>query len=263
MADGKRLSSAGKVATPKLGDQSILNDSHLFKVIGKRLEPAASPRSTPEDALCSSPRPSDDVAAHTGAPHRVKITTTVANHVLEGTVFAADPVLNAVAVNTAPAPPNPSTNLATQPGNFHVVSIPNIQKFEILSDGAGADSFENATPTIASLDLGALKAREEAAVRKLLEKEEHRNREVSSEVQELYDAFNRTLPMRWHGTTMIINDAVLLGPPYTVNDLKAAEGKERNIDHIKRIMEGYLAKKRSGGANRPGVATPIPPRKGG
>ncbi|KKY26545.1 hypothetical protein UCDDS831_g01205 [Diplodia seriata] len=236
MADAKRLSSAGKVATPKLGDQSILNDSHLFKVIGKR----------------------------------VKITTTVANHVLEGTVFAADPVLNAIAVNTAPTPPNPSTNLATQPGNFHVVSIPNIQKFEVLpsgggggQDGSGADSFDSVTPTIASLDLGALKAREEAAVRKLLEKEEHRNREVTPEVQELYDAFNRTLPMRWHGTTMIINDAVLLGPPYTVNDLKAAEGKERNIDHIKRIMEGYLAKKRSGGANRPGVATPIPPRKGG
>lgn len=135
--------------------------------------------------------------AHTGAPHRVKITTTVANHVLEGTVFAADPVLNAIAVNTAPAPPNPSTNLATQPGNFHVVSIPNIQKFEILpsgggQDGGGADGFESVTPTIASLDLSALKAREEAAVRKLLEKEEHRNREVTPEVQELYDAFNRT-----------------------------------------------------------------------
>lgn len=240
MADGKRLSSAAKVATPKLGDQSILNDSHLFKVIGKR----------------------------------VKITTTVANHVLEGTVFAADPVLNAIAINTAPAPPNPSTSLATQPGNYHVVSIPNIQKFELLSssgsggqDGGAADGpggFESITPTIASLDLSALKAREEAAVRKLLEKEEHRNKEVTSEVQELYDAFNRTLPMRWHGTTMIINDAVLLGPPYTVSDLKAAEGKERNIDHIKRIMEGYLAKKRNAqGSNRPGVATPIPPRKGG
>lgn len=35
-ADGKRLSTAGKVATPKLGDQSILNDSHLYKIIGKR-----------------------------------------------------------------------------------------------------------------------------------------------------------------------------------------------------------------------------------
>lgn len=138
----------------------------------------------------------------TSRPRSVKITTTVANHVLEGTVFAADPVLNAIAINTAPAPPNPSTSLATQPGNYHVVSIPNIQKFELLSssggggqDGGAADGpggFESITPTIASLDLSALKAREEAAVRKLLEKEEHRNKEVTSEVQELYDAFNRT-----------------------------------------------------------------------
>ena len=123
---------------------------------------------------------------------------------LEGTVFAADPVLNAIAINTAPAPPNPSTSLATQPGNYHVVSIPNIQKFEILpgSGGGGQDGtmdgssaaagFESVTPTIATLDLGALRAREESAVRKLLEKEEHRNKEVSLEVQELYDAFNRT-----------------------------------------------------------------------
>ncbi|EKG21241.1 hypothetical protein MPH_01433 [Macrophomina phaseolina MS6] len=235
MADGKRLSSAGKVATPKLGDQSILNDSHLFKAIGKR----------------------------------VKITTTLANHVLEGTIYAADPVLNAIAINTAPAPPNSSTNLASQPGNFHVVSIPNIQEFKVLpgEDGttAGPDSFESAVPTIAALDLGALKAREEAAVRKLIEKDATRGRGVPKEAQEIFDAINRTLPTRWHEQTIIVNEAVMLGPPYTVNDLKAAEGKERNVEQIRKIMEGHAARKRQqqGGANKPGVATPIPPRKGG
>ncbi|GME24290.1 hypothetical protein GTA08_BOTSDO10555 [Neofusicoccum parvum] len=233
MADGKRLSSAGKVATPKLGDQSILNDSHLFKIIGKR----------------------------------VKITTTVANHVLEGTVFAADPVLNALAINTTPAPPNPSTSLASQPGNFHVVSIPHIQEFKILGgeDGATPDGFESAVPGIAALDLGALKARENAAVRKLIEKEETRGRGVPKEAQEIFDAINRTLPTRWHEQTIIVNEAVMLGPPYTVNDLKAPEGKERNVELVKKIMEGHAARKRNAqqGANKPGIATPIPPRKGG
>lgn len=231
MADGKRLSSAGKVATPKLGDQSLLNDSHLFKAIGKR----------------------------------VKITTTLANHVLEGTIFAADPVLNAIAINTTPAPPNPSTSLASQPGNFHVVSIPNIQEFKILPGEDGSpDGFESAMPTIAALDLNALKAREESAVRKLLEKEATRGRGVPKEAQEIFDAINRTLPTRWHDQTIIVNDAVMLGPPYTVNDLKAAEGKERNVEQIRKIMEGHAARKRNvQGANKPGVATPIPPRKGG
>lgn len=282
----------------------------------------SSPSITNRPAACfPSPYPAApwpapcDTVAHSRACS-VKITTTVANHVVEGTVFAADPVLNAIVINTSPAPPNPSTNLASQPGNYHVVSIPHIQEFKILGeDGAAADGagpvggFESAMPSISAMDLGALKAREDAAVRKLLEKEATRNRGVSKEAQEIFDAINRTyvfpshpsphhsslgfpsleqnattpapacmhgrsiydywsnrhrLPTRWHDQTIIVNEAVMLGPPYTVNDLKAAEGKERNIELIRKIMEGHAARKKNAqGANKPGVATPIPPRKGG
>ncbi|KAK8227269.1 anticodon-binding domain-containing protein [Phyllosticta capitalensis] len=245
-ADGKRLSTAGKVATPKLGDQSILNDSHLYKIIGKR----------------------------------VKITTTIAatssNGPLEGVVYAADPVLNILAVNTAPAPPNPATNLASQPGNYHVISIPHIQDFKILASGAGgedeggaaaaaAGGFEAVVPGIGPLDLGALKRREEDAVKKLMQKEATRGRGVPKEAQEIFDAINKTLPARWHEQSIVINDAVILGPPYTINDLKAGEGKEMTLAHIRKIMESHLARKKAAGQQpqRPGVATPIPPRKGG
>lgn len=117
---------------------------------------------------------------------------------LEGTIFAADPVLNAIAINTTPAPPNPSTSLASQPGNFHVVSIPNIQEFKILPGEDGSpDGFESAMPTIAALDLNVLKAREESAVRKLLEKEATRGRGVPKEAQEIFDAINRTYVQRF------------------------------------------------------------------
>ncbi|KAK7565461.1 anticodon-binding domain-containing protein [Phyllosticta citricarpa] len=252
-ADGKRLSTAGKVATPKLGDQSILNDSHLYKIIGKR----------------------------------VKITTTIAaatsnNGALEGVVYAADPVLNILAVNTAPAPPNPATNLASQQGNYHVISIPHIQDFKILASGSGgggggsedgaaaaADAvagFETAVPSIGPLDLGALKRREEEAVKKLMQKEATRGRGVPKEAQEIFDAINKTLPARWHEQSIVINDAVILGPPYTINDLRAGEGKEMTLAHIRKIMESHLAKKKAVAGQqpqRPGVATPIPPRKGG
>ncbi|KAK7552654.1 anticodon-binding domain-containing protein [Phyllosticta citricarpa] len=240
-ADGKRLSTAGKVATPKLGDQSILNDSHLYKIIGKR----------------------------------VKITTTIAaatsnNGALEGVVYAADPVLNILAVNTAPAPPNPATNLASQQGNYHVISIPHIQDFKILASGSGGGggggSFETAVPSIGPLDLGALKRREEEAVKKLMQKEATRGRGVPKEAQEIFDAINKTLPARWHEQSIVINDAVILGPPYTINDLRAGEGKEMTLAHIRKIMESHLAKKKAVAGQqpqRPGVATPIPPRKGG
>ncbi|KAF2083672.1 hypothetical protein K490DRAFT_76389 [Saccharata proteae CBS 121410] len=231
MADGKRLSNAGKIATPKLGDQSILNDSFLFKAIGKR----------------------------------IRVTTTL-NTILEGTLFTADPVMNILAINAAPAPPNPSTSLAGQPGNYHIIPIPQIQDFKLLSsaedDWSDALSAENAVPHIGPLDHEALKAREEQTIRKMKEKDATRGKGVPKEAQEVFDWINRTLPTRWHDKSIIVNDAIILGPPYTVNDLKAAEGKEAQLPQIKKVMEAW-AKKKGAAAGKPGVATPIPPRKGG
>ncbi|KAF2147412.1 uncharacterized protein K452DRAFT_240854 [Aplosporella prunicola CBS 121167] len=231
MADGKRLSTAGKVATPKVGDQSILNDSHLVKAIGKR----------------------------------VKVSTSIANNVVEGTLFVADPISNTIAVNTVAAAPHASQ----QPGNYTVISIPHIQDFKIVTDDGAADpsatGFDTALPPIAPLDLGALKAREEAQVRKLMEKEATRGKGVPKEAQEIFDAINRTLPTRWHEQSIVINDAVILGPPYTINDLKAEQGKERNVEQIRKIMDSFFARKKAAqqGGNRPGVVTPIAPKKGG
>lgn len=233
--------------------------------------------------------------------HRVKITTTIAatsnNGPLEGVIYAADPVLNILAVNTTPAPPNPATNLASQPSNYHVISIPHIQDFKILASGGGEDDggaaaggFETAVPGIGPLDLGALKRREEDAVKKLMQKEATRGRGVPKEAQEIFDAINKTyvqpkrvstthdpmeeykrtdhensLPARWHEQSIVVNDAVILGPPYTLNDLKAGDGKEMTLAHVRKIMESHFARKKATGQQpqRPGVATPIPPRKGG
>ncbi|KAK8153349.1 hypothetical protein BC567DRAFT_267644 [Phyllosticta citribraziliensis] len=75
------------------------------------------------------------------------------------------------------------------------------------------------------------------------------------------------LPVRWHEQSIVIDDAVILGPPYTLNNLKAGEGKEMTLAHIRKIMESHLAKKKASGQQpqRPGIATvtPIPPWKGG
>ncbi|KAK7531005.1 uncharacterized protein J3D65DRAFT_312661 [Phyllosticta citribraziliensis] len=76
-----------------------------------------------------------------------------------------------------------------------------------------------------------------------------------------------SLPVRWHEQSIVIDDAVILGPPYTLNNLKAGEGKEMTLAHIRKIMESHLAKKKASGQQpqRPGIATvtPIPPWKGG
>ncbi|KAG9530312.1 hypothetical protein KCU79_g23042, partial [Aureobasidium melanogenum] len=79
-----------------------------------------------------APEAIDSLTAAIGA--RVKVTT-VAPHsqTLQGTLFTACPMLNVIAINTAPAPPNPSSTLSNQPGDYHIIPIKHIASFDIVS----------------------------------------------------------------------------------------------------------------------------------
>lgn len=77
--------------------------------------------------------------------------------------------------------------------------VSHIKSFELLSLPTGSDraegsgpGFEGALPSIARLDLGALKMREEAAIRKLQEKDAMRGKGVTREAQEVFDWLART-----------------------------------------------------------------------
>lgn len=63
---------------------------------------------------------------------------------------------------------------------------------------------------------------------------------------------------------IVVNDAVLVQPPYTLDSIRAPPGKEQSVMQLKKIMERYYQqKKATGGATKAPVATPIAPRKGG
>jgi len=104
-----------------------------------------------------------------------------------------------VAVNTTPIPPNPSTNLSSQPGDYKIIPISSIQNFQIISlnqtsdNAEGSDStFENAVPSITKLDMSALKTKEELAIRKVKEHNATRGKNVTKEAQDIFDWFSRT-----------------------------------------------------------------------
>ncbi|KAF2760022.1 hypothetical protein EJ05DRAFT_319239 [Pseudovirgaria hyperparasitica] len=239
MAENKRNSVSGKLASPKPGgaqkDLADMGDV-LYKAVGARVKVSVAPHNT----------------------------------AYEGTIFAVSPETNLLAINTAPPPPNPSTSAFSQPGNFHVIPICHLLSFTVLSpaertEGA-VDGFAGVQPPIDKLDTAALSQREEAAVRKLKEKEATKNRAVSKEGQDIFDSIARTLPCRWHEASIIVNDAVMIKPPYRVEDCQAPKDKDRSLAQVKKILEGFLARKgRSATTNnvRPAVATAIPLRKGG
>ncbi|KAF3035080.1 hypothetical protein E8E12_000118 [Didymella heteroderae] len=228
MADNKRQSMVGKVATPNLKAGGVANkdvgdaDSNLYKAVGSR----------------------------------IKITCAPNNNVLEGTLFTACNTTNAIAINTAPAPPNPSASLSSQPGDYHIIPFAHILSFEIIGLGERGQQtnagFDNAVPSIAKVDMAALMAREEQTIREMKKKDEQRGKGVSREAQEIFDAVSRTLPTEWHQQDIVVNQAVLIKPPYTLDSIKAPAGKEQSVIQVKKILERHFQKK---------AATT--PRKGG
>lgn len=125
---------------------------------------------------------------------RVKITTASPHsQTLHGTLFTACPMLNVVAINTAPAPPNPSSTLSNQPGNYHIIPVKHISSFEVVSldPNAAKQSFSSAQPPIATVDLKKLREREEAKIRELREQERKKGKGVTREAQQIYNALDR------------------------------------------------------------------------
>lgn len=122
----------------------------------------------------------------------VKLTTSAApSQTLEGTLFTACPIFNVVAINTAPAPPNPTSAAFAEPGDYHVIPISTIQSFQILSLVENKDGFANALPAIGKLDTAKLKEREQQRVKKLKEEEAKKGKGVTAEAQALFNALDR------------------------------------------------------------------------
>ena len=128
--------------------------------------------------------------------HSIKITCAPNNNVLEGTLFTACNITNAIAINTAPAPPNPSAPLSSQPGDYHIIPFAHILSFEIIGPGErasdAAGGFDGALPSIAKVDMAAIHAREEQTIREMKKKDAQKGKGVSREAQELFDAISRT-----------------------------------------------------------------------
>lgn len=111
----------------------------------------------------------------------------------EGTIFAVCPITNLVAINTAQPPPTPASKpTSNQPGDYHVIPISDIRSFEILSLPSTGGTFEDASPNIGPVDIKAVRAREEAAIRRRKELELRSGKGVSKEGQDIFNALERT-----------------------------------------------------------------------
>ena len=111
-------------------------------------------------------------------------------------------MLNVIAINTAPAPPNPSSTLSNQPGDYHIIPIKHISSFDIVSldPNAAKQTISTVQPPIAAVDIKKLRDREEAKIRQLRDQEANKGKGVSREAQQIYDALRRMCVASTHAS---------------------------------------------------------------
>ncbi|KKZ67857.1 hypothetical protein EMCG_06488 [[Emmonsia] crescens] len=185
---------------------------------------------------------------------RIRVTTTSPTSTThEGTLFTACPITNLIAINTSPPPPTPMTSgtpALSHPGDYHIIPISRIHNFQLLSlppNSASSSpaeqnpSFTNAYPSIYPLDIRALKSREAAAISKLHEREQRRGKGVSKEAQDLFDAFSRTMPARWDGTSIVVADTVIISKPYQIDNCRSLTagdgGVSAALTRVRKVLE--------------------------
>lgn len=167
----------------------------------------------------------------------MRITTIGPNATtVEGTLFTACPITNLVAINTSSSSPNTSTN---QSGDYRIIPVSRIQSFQLLSLGPSNSEtpFTDAVPPLQSLDIRALRQREANVVAKAQEKEARRGKGVTREAQDLFDAFSRTMPTRWDGTSIVVAEAVTIAKPYRVDDCRPlVPGDNAALARVRKVV---------------------------
>lgn len=150
-------------------------------------------------------------------------TSSQTNH--EGSIFTVCPFTNLVAIATNP--PNPV---------HHILPISSIQSFSIIppSPVSAPESFTAASPPLSPVSPATLLNRANAAVARLHELAARKNRSVSKDAQDIFDAVSRTLPTRWDGTSIVVMDAVVIASPYRAEDCRA--GSANALAQVKKVV---------------------------
>jgi len=177
----------------------------------------------------------------------IRVSTTLQSHTLEGTLFAADASLEIIAIR------EPQST-----GSFHIIPMSQISNFRLLSTGSGSE--EEPQFAAAKVDIEALKAREAKAIADAKNAEANVGKGVSKEAQELFDHMNRILRSRWNGQQIIVNETVIIEPPYQLENMKAPSRYQQALEQAKKIASGFWAKKRGASS---GTATPVGNGAGG
>ena len=87
------------------------------------------------------------------------------------------------------------------------------------------------------MDPSALLKRADTAVARLKEAAARKNKSVNKEAQDIFDGLYRTLPTRWDGNDIVVNDAVVITAPYRAEDCRVGVGQQAGmLGRVKKVV---------------------------
>ncbi|KAL2344291.1 hypothetical protein Fmac_005576 [Flemingia macrophylla] len=151
----------------------------------------------------------------------LSIRTTLGDE-FEGQVVTFDRSSN-ILVLQEPSKPGPRRNIRLLKASY-------IKDFTFL--GQAHDPLD---PSTCFVDLTALQAREDVAVRQAEADAERIGVGVTSEAQSIFDALSKTLPVCWDKTVIVVMNEVRVSSPYHPESVFG--GTAAANDRVKKVLE--------------------------
>ncbi|CBI32087.3 unnamed protein product, partial [Vitis vinifera] len=114
--------------------------------------------------------------------------------------------------------------------NIRLLKANYIKEFSYL--GQAEDPLD---PKKCCIDLNALQAREEVAIRQAEADAERIGVGVTVEAQNIFDALSKTLPVRWDKTAIVVMNEVRVSSPYLPESVSG--GTPAANERVKKVLE--------------------------
>ncbi|EGF99613.1 uncharacterized protein MELLADRAFT_75894 [Melampsora larici-populina 98AG31] len=230
---------------------------------GSRLNPSRGPspgfqtppNSAPNNLTIGPPR---NIGLLLGCPIKLKLVgpagtgasggTNSNDRWVEGKVWCYDPLPGVIVLECPGSSPTSTTDLQSGKGKqtYRMIKMNQIKEVQI-GDKNNMDKIESSTTTSSIVDkileplkpinINAVELREATAIKNDDARRARIGHGVSRWGQEIFDALGKTLPVRWHQTSIVILDDVLLpGPLYRPEDAKS--NKEARLQRVRTVLEG-------------------------
>ncbi|MBW0465699.1 hypothetical protein O181_005414 [Austropuccinia psidii MF-1] len=153
---------------------------------------------------------------------------------VEGNLWCYDPITGVVILDS------PGSGKGKQ--TFRMVKVNQVREVQLgepIESPPPAALVSKILEPVRPINVTAIAMREAQAVKADDARRARIGHGVSRWAQEIFDALGKTLPVRWHQTSIIILDDVMLsGPQYRPEDVKVSGNNSARLARVRQVLEG-------------------------